>query len=159
MSLTRVPTTKEITVARLTLAQPENGGDTSPEADRAADEALYMSFLDARARARGPMACVNSRLMAWNAAAVRLVMRDDREELWTWARHAIDADDRSVHCLRLRGLDLSARCEGVFVGFEAVGAVIRFGARARRKPHGAAGARSVTDGPSVGRACASPSSA
>jgi len=128
MSPTTAPQTEEDTVRGPTPAEAEVPRNPISAAERACDEALYDAFLDARARARGPLVCVNGRVIAWNAAAVRLVVRSDRAVLWEWARHAIEDDDRSVQPLRLRDLDLSAHCEGVLAGFELVGAVIRMGA-------------------------------
>jgi len=114
---------------RLTLAGDEGDDDMSSHIRRSADRVLFATFVDARARARGPVVCVNSRVIAWNAAAVPLVARRDHGELWQWARHAIDAQDSSSRPLRLRDLALNARCEGVFDGFELVGAMIRLDAR------------------------------
>jgi DNA-binding CsgD family transcriptional regulator len=92
--------------------------------------ALFSSFVDARSRARGPVVCVNSRVIAWNAAAVRLVNRGDRAQLWQWAQQAIEDEDMSARPLQLHGVTLNARCEAVVDGFELVGAVIRVDTRA-----------------------------
>jgi DNA-binding CsgD family transcriptional regulator len=100
-------------------------------APTASDRALFEYFRDARARARGPIVCVNARVMFSNAAAVGLVQRSDLNALWAWARRALDDGDRSVHVLRLRDRALSAQCEGVVAGSEMVGAVIRLGTSAR----------------------------
>ena len=45
-------------------------------------EEVLERFLDARARARGPIVCVSGDTMLRNAAASYLLGGDDHEELW-----------------------------------------------------------------------------
>ena len=130
MSQPGMPQSDGMIAGTLTLDRDENYDEGSSSARASADRALFTTFVDVRARARGPVVCVNGRVIAWNAAAVRLVNRRDQAELWEWARRAIDDEDVSVRPLQLHGVTLSARCEGVVDGFELVGAVIRLSTRA-----------------------------
>ena len=115
----------------LTIDRDEIPDDPSGDPRGAADRALYDVFVDVRARARGPVLCINSRVMAWNAAAVRLVDRGDHAELWQWARDAIDQGDMTVRSLQLHGVTLNGRCARVVNGLDLVGAVIHLDTQAR----------------------------
>jgi DNA-binding CsgD family transcriptional regulator len=95
--------------------------------------ALLEHFVDARARARGPIACVSRSVLLTNAAGARLLHDGDRHALWTWARGAIDAKDGSVHSLRLGDVQLCARCDPILAGTTVIGALIRIGDGTRRK--------------------------
>jgi DNA-binding NarL/FixJ family response regulator len=68
--------------------------------------------------------------MLMNAAADGLLQQEDVNELWTWACQALAEDDGSVHALRLRDMQLSARCEAISAGSEVIGALIRVGTSA-----------------------------
>lgn len=129
MSKLGMPQSGGMGAGTLTVDGDGERDDASSYVRRSADRALFTTFVDVRARARGPVVCVNSRVIVWNAAAVPLVDRSQRAELWQWARQAIDAEDASVRPLRLRDVVLNARCEGVVDGFELVGAVIRLNTR------------------------------
>jgi DNA-binding CsgD family transcriptional regulator len=108
-----------------------------PRDEAESEPALFEHFLAARRRARGPIVCVNDRVLLTNAAAARVVRWDDGRALWTWARRALDANDRSVHALRLRDVQFSAQCEAIVVGSEVLAALIRLRApRAARASFG-----------------------
>src|SRR5262245_50784242 len=54
---------------------------------------LFDYFVEARGRARAPIACVNDRVLLTNAGATRLLRPDDRHALWMWSQRAIVEDD------------------------------------------------------------------
>jgi hypothetical protein len=98
--------------------------------DAPEDRALFDHFLAARRRARGPVVCVNGRTVLMNAAADGVLQQEDVDELWKWACQALAENDGSVHALRLRDMQLSARCEAISDGSEVIGALIRVGTSA-----------------------------
>ena len=51
--------------------------------------ALYDAFLQARRRAKGPMAAVDGSSLYVNAAGSQFVASTDRETLWTWAQRCV----------------------------------------------------------------------
>ena len=50
---------------------------------------LYNTFLQARRRAKGPLAAVDGSSFYANAAGSRLVASSDREALWAWAQRCV----------------------------------------------------------------------
>lgn len=89
-----------------------------------ADRALLEHFLRARRRARGPVIAVNGSELLTNAAASQLVEPDDHARLWHWAIDALEARVPSTRELHLGAGTVTARCEPVFIGSDAIGALI-----------------------------------
>jgi DNA-binding CsgD family transcriptional regulator len=89
--------------------------------------ALYETFLQARRRAKAPIAAVDSSSLYANAAGSRLVASTDRESLWAWAQTCV-RQGRKLPTTRL-GLPFDAEdadCEPIYDGAQLVGALIRF---------------------------------
>lgn len=89
-----------------------------------ADRTLLEHFLRARRRARGALVGVNDREILTNGAAARLVRGDDHSRVWKFAMSLLAANEPSTRELRLRAETVTAHCEPVLVGAEAVGALI-----------------------------------
>src|SRR5947208_7171837 len=87
---------------------------------------LHERFLQARRRAKGPMALVSEHVMMTNTAAMRILDASDQSFLWEWALRAIASGERESQRLELRsGSEISADCESVHHGGMMVGALIR----------------------------------
>jgi DNA-binding CsgD family transcriptional regulator len=103
--------------------RPHEHNDARPSAA----DPLFEYFVEARGRARAPIACVDSRVLLTNAGAARLLCPDDRHALWVWSQRAIADDDTTPRPLQIRGTRFLARCEAVTRESELIGALIRFG--------------------------------
>ena len=88
--------------------------------------ALYDAFLQARRRAKGPIAAIDATALHANAAASHFVASTDRETLWAWVRLRIQDGSRSSHPLQLPHGTTAAQCDPIYDGAELIGAIIRF---------------------------------
>ena len=88
--------------------------------------ALYKTFLQARRRAKGPLAAVDGSSFYANAAGSRLVASSDRAALWAWAQRCVRQSAGSTPPLQLPFGTATAECEAIHDGTQLIGAVIRF---------------------------------
>ncbi|MFJ8057390.1 BTAD domain-containing putative transcriptional regulator [Streptomyces sp. NPDC096142] len=90
-----------------------------------ASRALYERFLDARRRARSPIAAVDSAAMFVNSAAAAILRSSDRIPLWEWARQEAAAPaGRTSPPFVLASGARAERCEGIREGGMLIGAVV-----------------------------------
>jgi DNA-binding CsgD family transcriptional regulator len=90
--------------------------------------ALYDSFLQARRRAKGPIAAVDATTLYVDAAGGQLLASTDRETLWAWAQGCIHRGSRPVRPVHLALGITPADCEAIYDGTQLIGAVVRFSA-------------------------------
>ena len=90
--------------------------------------ALYNTFLQARRRAKGPLAAVDGSSFYANTAASRLVASSDREALWAWAQRCVRQGAGPTPPLQLPFGTATAECEAIHDGTQLIGAVVRFAA-------------------------------
>jgi DNA-binding CsgD family transcriptional regulator len=90
--------------------------------------ALYNTFLQARRRAKGPLAAVDGSSFYANAAGSRLVASSDREALWAWAQRCVRQGAGPAPPLQLAFGTAAAECEAIYDGTQLIGAVVRFAA-------------------------------
>jgi DNA-binding CsgD family transcriptional regulator len=107
------------------------------------ERVLFERFLVARARARGPIACIGRDTLLTNAAGTVLLRDEDHRELWRWAQLAIAGNDRSVHALPLAGVQRSGQCVPIISGTRVIGALIRIGDASTRSSYRAFGWESL----------------
>jgi DNA-binding CsgD family transcriptional regulator len=93
--------------------------------------ALYDAFLQARRRAKGPMAAVDGSSLYVNAAGSRFVASTDRETLWAWAQRCVHRGAHPMPLLKLPIGSAPAQCDAVLDGQQIIGAVVRFSPVAR----------------------------
>jgi DNA-binding CsgD family transcriptional regulator len=93
--------------------------------------ALYDAFLQARRRAKGPIAAVDGSTLYVNAAGSQLVASTDRETLWAWAQRCAHQGTNPTPLLKLPIGSAAAQCEAIFDGQQIIGAVVRFAPTAR----------------------------
>jgi DNA-binding CsgD family transcriptional regulator len=87
---------------------------------------LYQRFLDARRRAKGPLALVGKHMLLANTAAARVLEAADQDLLWEWASLMIRPGELPSGNLPLaNGAAVAAECEAVHDGGTMVGALIR----------------------------------
>ena len=98
--------------------------------------ALYDNFLQARRRAKGPIAAIDGSALYVNSAGRQFVASTDRETLWAWAQQHVRRGSVNTATLQLPSGSVIARCEAIYDGPELVGAIVRFSPR----PPGAPGA-------------------
>jgi transcriptional regulator of acetoin/glycerol metabolism len=93
----------------------------------AIDAALLSHFVEARRRAKGPLASLNEQAIHMNAAASRLLQPADHALLWAWAALALATGTHAEARLSLTsGQPITARVEAVHGGRSLAGALIRF---------------------------------
>ena len=88
--------------------------------------ALYNAFLQARRRAKGPMAAVDATSLYVNPAGSQFVGATDRDTLWAWARRHVHRGTTPPAQLLLPIGSADARCEPILDGQQLIGAVIHF---------------------------------
>jgi DNA-binding CsgD family transcriptional regulator len=88
--------------------------------------ALHNAFLQARRRAKGPLAAVDGSSLYVNAAGGRLVASSDRETLWAWAQRCAAQVAGPPPSLHLPSGTTTAECETINDGDELIGAIVRF---------------------------------
>ena len=88
--------------------------------------ALYDAFLQARRRAKGPIAAVDGSTLYVNAAGRTFVASTDREAIWAWARRCAHPGTNPMPLLDLPAGSAAARCEAILDGQQIIGAVVRF---------------------------------
>ncbi|HEX3814428.1 MAG TPA: LuxR C-terminal-related transcriptional regulator [Mycobacteriales bacterium] len=90
--------------------------------------ALYAAFLQARRRAKGPVAVLDTRSMFVNAAGAAIVDPADRAVLWDWAEPRLGTPSAPAMSVVALGSGIqSVRCEAVYDGDRVAGAVIWLG--------------------------------
>lgn len=87
---------------------------------------LYHAFLQARRRAKTPIAAVDAAAIYLNAAASQIVASTDRDTLWTWAQRSVAASGGDHSPVGLQHGPVTARPEGIYDGSTLVGALVRF---------------------------------
>ena len=110
----------------------------------ASERVLLDHFVRARLRYRGPIIAIDERNMTTNAAAARIVDKNDHARLWECARRAV-ATRRPVatDLLMTNGIRVIARFEPAVSGTETVGALVRLDARDSVELDGSAKGRRV----------------
>jgi DNA-binding CsgD family transcriptional regulator len=88
--------------------------------------ALYDNFLQARRRAKGPIAAVDGSALYVNAAGSQFVASADRETLWAWAQQRVRKGSRETAALQVPFGPTLAQCEAIYDGPELIGAIVRF---------------------------------
>ena len=89
--------------------------------------ALYNTFLQARRRAKGPLAAVDGSSLYVNAAGGRFLAPSDREALWAWAQQrCVHQGPDSTPPLQLPSGKVTAECEAIRDGGQLIGAIVRF---------------------------------
>jgi DNA-binding CsgD family transcriptional regulator len=95
----------------------------------ASGTALHAAFLQARRRAKGPIAVLDERRMFVNSAGASLVHAGDRAALWEWAEPLLSrASGRAESVIVLASGVQRVRCEAVEEADPAAGAVVWLGA-------------------------------
>jgi len=90
--------------------------------------ALHAAFLQARRRARGPIAVLDGRHMFVNSAGALIVQAADRAVLWDWAEPLLGTTSgRATSTVTLASGAQSVRCEAVSDGDRIAGAVVWLG--------------------------------
>lgn len=90
--------------------------------------ALHAAFLQARRRAKGPIAVLDGRCMFVNSAGALIVEAADRAVLWDWAEPLLGtASGRATSRVALASGVQSVRCEAVYDGDRVAGVVIWLG--------------------------------
>ncbi len=87
---------------------------------------MYNTFLQARRRAKGPLAAVDGSSLYVNAAGGRFVASSDREALWAWAQRCVRQGLDSTPPLQLPSGTATAQCEAIHDGGQLIGAIVRF---------------------------------
>jgi transcriptional regulator of acetoin/glycerol metabolism len=85
--------------------------------------ALYDNFLQARRRAKGPIAAVDGSALYVNAAGGQFVASADREMLWAWAQERVREGTQAA---AIPFGPTLAQCEAIYDGPELIGAIVRF---------------------------------
>ena len=89
--------------------------------------ALHAAFLQARRRARGPIAVLDGRSMFVNSAGALIVEAADRALLWDWAEPLLSTPSgRATSMVVLASGVQSVRCGAVHDGDRIAGAVVWF---------------------------------
>jgi DNA-binding CsgD family transcriptional regulator len=95
---------------------------------RVAATALHAAFLQARRRAKGPIAVLDGRSMFVNSAGALIVQAADRAVLWHWAEPLLGtASERAASVIVLASGAQAVRCEAVYDGDATAGAVVWLG--------------------------------
>ena len=91
--------------------------------------ALHAAFLQARRRAKGPIAVLDGRRMFVNSAGASLVHAGDRAVLWEWAEPLLaEASGRGTSLIVLSSGVRRVRCTAVDEADPTAGAVVRLDA-------------------------------
>jgi transcriptional regulator of acetoin/glycerol metabolism/DNA-binding CsgD family transcriptional regulator len=93
------------------------------EGASAIERVLHERFLQARKRAKGPLAVIGEYVMITNTAAARIVEPSDHARLWEWATRTIRSAGRSPDVVFANGTSIT-RCEPVHHGGVIVGALV-----------------------------------
>jgi DNA-binding CsgD family transcriptional regulator len=88
--------------------------------------ALHDTFLQARRRAKGPLAAVDGGSLYVNAAGSLFLASSDREALWIWAQRCVRPGYGPAPPLQLPFGTATAECEAIYDGAQLIGAVVRF---------------------------------
>ena len=89
---------------------------------------LYTAFLQARRRAKGPIAVLDGRQMFVNSAGALIVDTADRAVLWDWVQPRLGTPSaRVASVVVLASGTQTVRCEAVYDGEATAGAIVWLG--------------------------------
>jgi DNA-binding CsgD family transcriptional regulator len=96
---------------------------------------LHAAFLQARRRAKGPIAVLDGRRMFVNSAGASIVHADDRAVLWAWAAPLLGTPSaRTESVITLASGAQTVRCAAVADGNVTAGAVVWLGTGSAPSP-------------------------
>jgi DNA-binding CsgD family transcriptional regulator len=101
----------------------------------ASGTALHAAFLQARRRAKGPIAVLDGRRMFVNSAGASLVQAADRAVLWEWAERLLGGEQGLGACVIVLASGVQrVRCAAVDEADPAAGAVVWLGGTGAPSP-------------------------
>lgn len=87
---------------------------------------LYAAFVQARRRARGPIAAIDGHTMFMNSSCALILEQADQAALWNWAQPQLHKPSvRAQSSVQLSAGPHIASCEAVYDGKAVVGAIVR----------------------------------